>query len=608
MKLKKLHIHGTILVYIIPLLVIAWGLYSYFTSLPFYVKGNDPEYPYLINGLNCALLHFNRIGHTDHPGTPFQLFIGLIIRITYLFAGKESISIDVLQRPEFYFGAVSIALTILQAGLVLAIGKIGIKNNPLTNILILQLTPFYHQILLNLNGRCNPDRFLIIVTLLFIVVLLKYALNNKPNQLKLAIWSGVVMGLGFATKINYLPILILPLFLLSNWKHRGIYAGSGILSLTIFISPILQKFPEFRKFIVGIINHDGLYGAGDSQVFNIQKIIGNIRVIFNLNPELFLILAFILLLFVMISVKKPEKSRQYKLFLIGYFILFLIQLLMVAKHFKNYYLTPLFTTYGLFIFVVVLITEKIVLFKKATPIIKFLLPLIFLLISSCWILKRKNDKQIEANNNRTKEAALFVRNHINKNDYWFVEPTWESAPYIENAMAYGLSYCANRSDYELQLKQINPNIITYEGADKSIKSWRCSFASLDTVIVSGKKIHVLSTPSRHANELIYMIKTEAAQLKIPIFTDTIFKQPETGTYIIELGTNLQSGKLDSIQNLLNSKYQNNLSEFEKKVEFYKKQIKESSEWLSAVEKKAKNKGISLDSMIYLDAVYMANQK
>lgn len=596
-----------LIIFLVPAISLFWGFYTYATSLPFFIKGSDPEYPYLINGLNFALLHFDRIGHTDHPGTPFQLFIGIIIRLTHLFAGKDSITNDVLSRPEFYLGAVSISLTIVQSVLVFLIGKIGLKNHKLIPILILQLTPFYHSVLINLYGRCTPDRFFILVTLLFLIVLLKYSFNKKPNELKLAIWTGVVMGLGFATKINYFPVLILPLFILSNWKYRGIYAGAGFLSIIVFIAPILQKFPEFRRFIAGIVNHDGLYGSGESKAFNLEKIIANIKSSFYYNPEFFLFLGLIVLLVIVLSIKKPAKRKQNKLFLLGYFILFAIQLIMVTKHFKNYYFTPLFSTYGLFIFVVVLQLQKLNLSKKVQPLINISIPAIFIITSFYWLYKDATNPKIDLLNAQRIEVALFVKNQIDKNNYWFVEPTWESGPYVENALVYGLSYCANRSDYEPNLKHINPHILTYEGQGNSIRLWRSSFASLDTVLISGSKINLLSTSSRHANELSNMIKNVAGELTIPIIIDTVFSQPQAETYIIEITPDISTTNVDSLQNILKKKYENKQSEFEQKISYFIKSIKESPDWLASVQKKAIKKGISLDSMIYLDAVYMANQ-
>lgn len=90
------------LIYFIPVISILWSLYLIHLAGPFYLNRIDPEFPYLVNGLNCARLDFSRIGHIDHPGTPFQLLTGIFIRITYWIAGQGTVVEDVITRPEFY--------------------------------------------------------------------------------------------------------------------------------------------------------------------------------------------------------------------------------------------------------------------------------------------------------------------------------------------------------------------------------------------------------------------------------------------------------------------------------------------------------------------------
>lgn len=605
MNQKTSAFSGSNLIYIVPFLVVLWGMYLYLNTLPFYVKGCDPEYPYLINGLNCALFHFGQIGHTDHPGTPFQLYNGIIIRITHLFAGKGGIDVDVLTRPEFYLGAISISLTLLAALLVLLIGKIGIKSHKIAYVVLLQATLFYQPVLLDLFQRCNPDRFLEIVTLLFIIVLLKFRFTEKPNQLKLAIWLGVVMGLGFATKINYLPLLIFSLFLLDKWKYRRIYAGVGLLSFALFISPIWGKFQGFKRFIFGIISHDGLYGSGDSRIFNLERILDNTKAIFDSNPELLIIIVFLVLAFIAI-VRKPDMRKEGLPFIVGYLVLILVQILIVAKHYKNYYLAPLFTTYGLFLFGTFFFLEKVKYLGKITTAIKYCLPIILLVLSSPQILSVNNSARIKSENYQL-EAAQFVLDSIDRDDYWFVEPTWESGPQLENALVYGFSFCADRVNYENVLNQLYPYVITSVENSNLVRFWHSSFAPLDTVIVSGKRIYVLSTPGRHAESLINVVNDEAGQLNIPVALDTVFKQPATQTYIIAIEPETNSAQFDSIQNQIRLKYTGKQTEFERKVAYYTNEIKNTPEWLANVKDKAIEKGISLDSMIYLDAVYMAER-
>ena len=85
--------------FLIPIIVLGWGIFNLCMFDPFYSKSTDPEFPYLVNGLNCATFNFNRIGHIDYPGTPFQVFSGIVIRITHLISGQGNIAQDVFARP-----------------------------------------------------------------------------------------------------------------------------------------------------------------------------------------------------------------------------------------------------------------------------------------------------------------------------------------------------------------------------------------------------------------------------------------------------------------------------------------------------------------------------
>ncbi|RLD54484.1 MAG: hypothetical protein DRJ05_14580, partial [Bacteroidetes bacterium] len=146
------------LIYIIPAIVILWSQYLIYVVGPFYLTRTDPEMPYLLNGLNCAILEFNRIGHIDHPGTPFQLITGLFIRITFLLFGQGPIVEDVISRPEFYLTAASVMLTILTAFIILWLGKIILRSGGhFFGAIILQTSVFLSTVLINIPIRYIPD-------------------------------------------------------------------------------------------------------------------------------------------------------------------------------------------------------------------------------------------------------------------------------------------------------------------------------------------------------------------------------------------------------------------------------------------------------------------
>ncbi len=589
---------------LVPLLCLLWGLYAYFTSPAFFLTAIDPEYPYLINGLNVAMLKFGRIGHTDHPGTAFQLFNGIVIKLTHIIAGRGNIAKDVLSRPEFYLGAISLTLNFVQSVLVLIIGIVGVSRIKLQHVFVLHLTPFFQSVLIDLTKRVNPDRFFIVVSLLFVIAILKYAVGDKRNDLKFSIWSGITMGLGLATKLNYLPILFLPLFIIKGWKKRIVYGGIVLVSFTTFISPILQKFPAFREFTLRLIKHDGLYGSGESRVFNISKLVGNIEQIFTINPELFILLGGIVFILFFHIIKK-NSSRQ--LLQVGFILVFIFQIVIVAKHFKNYYFAPFFTLYGYILYTISADSEEIRL-KWLKRIMQLGIPLLILIIA---VFSTVENQFFKSHHHVAKLEAVYsyVECNITDDDFWLVEPTWVAAPYVENGLVYGLSYCTHREKYEPLLTEIYPNTITYSPGDKVIRNWKCSLAEIDTVLVSGKEIYIYDTPRRNAKILMRFLEENAIDLGLDISFDTVFSQPSTKTQIIQFSVTSDKDKIATMRKALHSEIKSGPSDaYHRKVDRYIQEIKLNKEWLESVRKKANERGISLDSMLYLDAVYMVNQE
>lgn len=585
--------------FLIPIIVLGWGIFNLYMFDPFYSKSSDPEFPYLINGLNCATFNFNRIGHTDHPGTPFQVFSGIVISITHLISGQGNIAQDVFARPEHYLNAISFALTLVQATLILAIGFVGFKRKiPSWQLVILQASCFFNDVSMWLFSRVNPDRFFMIITLIFILIYLKHGYENRSSW-KFALWSGTVMALGLATKFNYIPLLLLPLLIISTNKNRMIYVGSGIVSFFIFILPIINKFVEYRRFIVGIFKHDGLYGGGNAKVLNLQKIIENVHEIFRLNPELsLLILTLVVLLFIAIRKRKQLNTFGDSSFLFaGFLLIIILQMLIVSKHFKNYYLVPTFTIYGFIFFSSSTFLSTILKNKKQLILTSSILPLLFF---SATVGKVSSDFAPMKKEVVEREKILnFVKNEVSKNDIWFVEPTWESAPYPENALVYGLSYCAGKEAYLPFLMNANPNIITYEGENNNAKFWRIAPTNLDSILAEGMNILIYSTPGRNTPQLTQILQDAATRSNLRLDSDTIYSDSKTKNKIIKLNAKKTSSSW-SPQVQVNSR--------QNKIKGYIQTIKETPDWLSKVELKSREKGISLDSMILLDATWMVDNE
>lgn len=584
---------------IIPLLVLFWGIIMLIFFDSFHSKSSDPEYPYLINGLNCALFHFNRIGLIEHPGTPFQLFCGMSILVTYLVSGSGGIAQDVFARPDFYLNAISFSILIVQVFLIFAIGVIGFKKRiPFWQIAILQASCFFNDICMWLFCRVNVDRFFMVIVLIFILVYLKHGYENRSSR-KFAILSGATMALGLATKFNFLPLLILPLFLTNSNKTRLIYVGSGIASFLVFISPIIDKFVDYRNFLSSIFKHDGLYGTGAAKVLNLQKMLSGTSEILKLNPELYLLIPVLFFLIILaIRTRGKKDIKEFSLLFIGFLTIMIVQTIMVSKHFKNYYLVPTFSIYGFMFFSISLFLSKFVNKRSQLIIAGSILPVVFILFT----IAKVNDDVAIINKliEQREKIRTFADNEISKDDFWFVEPTWESGPHVENALVFGMSYCRHREDYLPQLLNVNPNIITYEGNKDQVKLWRCVPVSLDSVVATGKNICVYSTPGRKALVLTQMLRDAAAKNSIHLQLDTIYNDNETEHRIIRAKGLNTSSTWQTKDVLANNR--------QVKIDNFIFAIKNSPEWLDKVKEKAINKNISLDSMILLDAIWMVDNE
>ena len=581
---------------IIPFLVVVWGIFMYMFFDPFHFKSVDPEFPYLVNGLNCAILKFNYIGHFDHPGTPFQIFIGIVIRITHWISGKGNIAQDVFARPEHYLNVISNSMLLIQAILIFAVGLIGQRRNiPFWQMALLQASCFFSSDLMWFFCRVNPDRFFMIVGLIYILIYLQHGYENHSPR-KFALWSGVVMALGFATKFNFLPLLFLPLLFISTNKNRLIYIGTGIVSFFIFIAPVINKFDDFFRFITRIFKHDGLYGGGDSKVLNLQKMMESLTEIIRLNPGLLLLFMALIVLIGVAIKKRKEGVKDFAWLFTGFLFIFIIQIIMVSKHFKNYYLAPGFVFYGFMFFSISFFLSKIIKKRNKLVFASTILPLLFIVFT---LGKVKTDHTIISKFiGQRDKVRNFVETNISKDDFWFVEPTWEGAPYLENAIVYGISYCGHREEYLPQLMAVNPNIITYEENNEVVKLWRCSVVSLDSVVATGKNVYIYSTPGRHAPVLQQMVKNAADRNNFQLAVDTIYTDPETNSEIIKIwATNSKSNWQPG--NSYPKDRQSRIAEFVQA-------IKNSPDWLEKVKEKAKIKNIPLDSMILLDAIYMVD--
>jgi len=339
------------------------------------------------------------------------------------------------------------------------------------------------------------------------------------------------MGMGMATKFNFFPILILPLFLIDSNKNRLIYTGTGIASFFFFLLPIIGKFGDYRSFIIGIATHDGIYGQGNARMFNPDTMKENFFRIFNDAPELtFVIIAIVTAIILAIIYRKKQQTNQNIVFFTGMFFIVSLQILMVSKHFNAHYLVPILTIYPLFLFLLDDFLRKIGSYKKWTLVPVILLFITFIGFSTKRIVA--NIESIEEPKIQREEMRQYVSEHIPSNAFWFVEPTWECAPYVENGIVYGLCYCHRRTNYTSVLMNRNPNIIIYGDSEEHSKIWGEHKVCFDSIVATRTPVYVYSTPYRRAELLIKILETAAERNQTTLTIDTVYSNNYLHSHII----------------------------------------------------------------------------
>ncbi|MBL4624583.1 MAG: phospholipid carrier-dependent glycosyltransferase [Flavobacteriales bacterium] len=299
-----------------------------------------------MNGLNIANGNWE-IGHIDHPGTPVQLLMGLFTYITFLFSGIGDIVTDTLKRPEHYIRASTLFFVVLKFIVHLFTGyKIFNVFNRLNLALFFQTIPFL--ILFRINGftTVNPDVLLDSIYLLFAVVCtsLYWQKQQKPAN-QTTKWRDIVsialiLGCALATKLTSLCLMIIPVFLFTNWIDRAKLVGSIVAAFYFFTIPIFSQLDKLFGFVSGIASHSGQYGTGDSGVPTLSHFMDNITEM--LSAEYTLPLGFILsLILVFLSLTKNPRSLSEVLFSLSILCAYSFQFLIVGKHYAVHYTMPL---------------------------------------------------------------------------------------------------------------------------------------------------------------------------------------------------------------------------------------------------------------------------
>jgi hypothetical protein len=453
--------------FIFPITLFSVGVLYIMATGPFFLKGVDPEYAYLFNGLLIADLKFN-VPYIDHPGTPMQCIIALVIRTLHLFRPGISMVQDVLLNPEVYIRAVLYTVNVLNAMALLLLGYFTFRvSQNLVVALFMQLTPFTHIITLEVMGRMMPEPLMNIVVCGWLILMagLIYGNPDKLNYKRYSVLFGFLFGISLADKLTFLPFFMLPLFLLPAWKNKLRYLFSSVFFFLVFAFPVALKIAAFKKWVTGIFLHTGNYGSGDPGIIKWNEFADHARLQYENTRVLFWVVA-VLLFVTLICIVKNRKTGIFKDVKVrtglALFLVIGFEYLMTAKHFAYHYMVPAILLTVLCILLIVVMLNDLFHFKAGKRIINgVLIAAGFCILFNIMPGAVKQVKQVRQLM-EPKTASFARMEPLLKSSPKIISASYYGCAAIEYALTFGLHTSGKYGSYLFdEMKEIYPSTYLY---------------------------------------------------------------------------------------------------------------------------------------------------
>jgi hypothetical protein len=257
--------------------------------------GADPDYAYLLNGLN--ILHLESPGHADHPGTPLQLLGGAVIGTSWLVRsialGGVALDDDVLRHPEIYLTCINALLALMAASALWFFGRqVWSWTGSLAAALVGQITLLLSPPVLISLPRVTPEPLLISLTILLAALFAPSI--SRPwfpwHHLRSPILVGATLGACIATKITAAP-LILMVALLRGVRMQLVAVAMTIVVAIVLTLPVVALYGSFLNWLAALAFHSRNYGEGAVGMPPLSDLLDHLRLLLASFPGAFVSVA-----------------------------------------------------------------------------------------------------------------------------------------------------------------------------------------------------------------------------------------------------------------------------------------------------------------------------
>jgi len=349
--------------FILPVALFFVGVLYIIITGPYFLQSVDPEYAYLINGLQIADLKL-KISYFLHPGTPMQCIAAAIIWLVHLFRPGHSMVQDVMLNPELYIKAILLSVISLNSIALFLLGFFAFKFS--TNwimALFVQLTPFTNGMVLSVLGRLMPEPLMNILVCGWIILIMRLLLVDS-GQMKFnryALLFGILFGISLADKLTFLPFFLIPVLILPAWKNKLSFVMYAAASFLLFAFPVTLRFQVFYNWVKGIFLHTGSYGSGAMGIIKWNEFTYHLRLQLENTGMLKWVFLILILVTVVYIVRKNSGIYNPLKFRAGIALIFVIasEYLITSKHFAFHYMIPAILLAAFSIVLILLISRDL---------------------------------------------------------------------------------------------------------------------------------------------------------------------------------------------------------------------------------------------------------
>lgn len=466
---------------ILPVFYLLVGVYFRYIFGDLSLRSVDPDYMHFLSGLCVSTGKFSQ-ANIDHPASTLQFILAVVFRIVYLFRPKSLPYFeDVIINSDMYLSVANLILTTIIAISILIAGyKIFTISSNLIVALLIQSSPFLANILYDIIGRIYPE--LILTIPIFILIILFFeAIYKEEDERPSVSWFAFAIAFGLATKATFLPVAILPFFVLNKRKQILKYLALTILFYLVLALPVTFQINHYWQWMKGLLLHSGDYGKGATTIIKTEEFFRNMKEIFNVEKAIFYATGILAVLTAIFSRSaKTNKEKNIRNISLGIIIFIFIQTLLISKQYGFRYFVPalLFSPFILFLIgkqITQLFPDREVYHLTSLVLLFLLIRVIVIQFPSIQLRSQYIAEQMQA---RIESSHVVQR--LPEKSYKLIVTQDYGCPFHEFAIMH--SFCVagqNWPNYREKLATIYPKTYQFFTWDNTIKYWGTDFDPAD---------------------------------------------------------------------------------------------------------------------------------